>query len=349
MDDKEVISYFFKGNKLITGRVRNIVIDKNQELKEYLLNRFPDSSSYSETIYRIKLGIEIRPVCETCKGYVNYIGNGKFYKHCSYNCMNNDKNKIKLGLNSIYKKFSKDNYNNRKKYKETCLEKFGVIHPWKNKEVLNKCRKTCLDKHGFEYTLQDKDNLMKCVSLSHTKEVMEKKYNTCIERFGNRIPSKTPEIRNMLKDIWTRPETKIKAYNTKKKNNSFGPKSKIESIVYMYLSLYYPDTIRQYMDIERYPYNCDFYIPSLDLFIEYQGYYTHGFHPFNKDNKEDIDRLNILKEKYREFYENHGYDHQIIDIWTKRDVEKRNCAKKNKLNYIEFFNFKEFKEWLEGE
>ena len=60
-------------------------------------------------------------------------------------------------------------------------------------------------------------------------------------------------------------EAHYKSYITKKKNRSFGSQSKIESICYLYLSLYYPDTIRQYRDNNRYPYNCDFYIPCLDL------------------------------------------------------------------------------------
>ena len=61
----------------------------------------------------------------------------------------------------------------------------------------------------------------------------------------------------------------------------------------------YPDTIRQYKD-SRYPYNCDFYIPCLDLFIEFQGYWTHGEHPFNPNDINDINRLNLMKYKYGE-------------------------------------------------
>ena len=36
---------------------------------------------------------------------------------------------------------------------------------------------------------------------------------------------------------------------------------------------------------------------------------------------------------------------RAIKTWTVKDVEKRNIAKKNKLNYLEFFNIDEFMEW----
>ena len=46
------------------------------------------------------------------------------------------------------------------------------------------------------------------------------------------------------------------------------------------------DIIRQYYDKDRYPFNCDFYIKSKDLFIEYQGHPSHGYCPFNRNNRE---------------------------------------------------------------
>lgn len=49
----------------------------------------------------------------------------------------------------------------------------------------------------------------------------------------------------------------------------------------------------------------------------------------------------ILKEKAKKskFYEN------AINVWTQRDVRKRNVAKENNLNWLEFFSLKEFNNW----
>ena len=36
----------------------------------------------------------------------------------------------------------------------------------------------------------------------------------------------------------------------------------------------------------------------------------------------------------------------MIYVWTDLDVRKRNIAKENNLNYIEFWNIEELKNWL---
>ena len=58
----------------------------------------------------------------------------------------------------------------------------------------------------------------------------------------------------------------------------------------------------------------------------------HGNHPFDENNQEDIDKLNYWKEKNTKFYS------CACNIWTIRDVNKRNIAKQNNLNYLEIFS-----------
>lgn len=91
------------------------------------------------------------------------------------------------------------------------------------------------------------------------------------------------------------------------------------------------DIIRQYSD-ERYPFNCDFYIKSLDLFIELNAHWTHNTHPFDETNKEDLKILELWKSKNTKFYTN------AIKTWTQRDVEKLQIAKNNNLNYLSVYN-----------
>jgi len=38
---------------------------------------------------------------------------------------------------------------------------------------------------------------------------------------------------------------------------------------------------------ERYPYEVDFWLPKYDLFIEIQGHWTHGDHPYDESNEDD--------------------------------------------------------------
>ena len=62
-------------------------------------------------------------------------------------------------------------------------------------------------------------------------------------------------------------------------------------------------------------------LKSLDLYIEYNGSWTHGKHPFDPTNKDDIEIVEKWKAKNKKYY------FIAINTWTKRDVNKRNVAK----------------------
>lgn len=103
------------------------------------------------------------------------------------------------------------------------------------------------------------------------------------------------------------------------------------------------DVIRQY-ESDVYPFKCDFYIKSLDLYIEYNGHWTHNNHFYDENNKSDIDELNCWIEKSKDS----KYYKIAVKVWSKRDVLKREIAIKNNLNYLVFwdYNLSDFKIWL---
>ena len=100
-----------------------------------------------------------------------------------------------------------------------------------------------------------------------------------LKRYGVTTPLKSQEI-------------KAKQLNTLRKHKTFNT-SKQEKDYYNYLVNKYgkDDVLYQYTD-SRYPYSCDFYIKSKDLFIELNLHWTHGGHPFDKNNAEDLVKLN---------------------------------------------------------
>ena len=58
-----------------------------------------------------------------------------------------------------------------------------------------------------------------------------------------------------------------------------------------------------------------------------------------------------MDDKYIKLNNNHktpGHNlyNKKINIWTIDDINKRNIAKENNLNYIEFWNYDEIKNWL---
>ena len=114
-------------------------------------------------------------------------------------------------------------------------------------------------------------------------------------------------------------------YSIMSKNNTFNT-SKEEDEVYEFLSQYI-DVTRQFNGSSKYPFCCDFYIEDLDMFIECNFHWTHGGHPFDPSSIKDQVKLERWKAKQTKYYNN------AIKTWTKMDVEKRNKAKEENLNY----------------
>ena len=97
-------------------------------------------------------------------------------------------------------------------------------------------------------------------------------------------------------------------------NNTFNT-STIENECYLLFSILFGNVIRQYQD-ERYPFNCDFYVPDFDLFIEYNGSWTHGGHLYDENNINDIELANKWKTSTSKYYNN------AYETWVIRDRKK---------------------------
>ena len=93
---------------------------------------------------------------------------------------------------------------------------------------------------------------------------------------------------------------------------------------------------------ELYPFNCDFYIPSLDLYIECHFHWTHGGRPFDENDKSCLEQLAQWKEqsKTSKFYQ------KAIKTWIDLDVRKKQIAEDNKLNLVIFYSKGTFITWL---
>ncbi len=367
-----------KNGNLNSGRIKKIPNYKN--ISNYLNNRFEFISSYTEALNRIKYHIEIRPVCPICGKKVHYKKSNIFTKTCSSSC--SFKNSKYQRINTCITKYGEPNILKsniiKDKIKKTNLDKYGVENPFANKQIQDKIRKTNLEryeveysmqnkliqekskhtnleKYGVEYSMQNKliqekskhTNLEKygvdCILKS--KEIQEKIKKTNLGRYGVENPVKNLEIRKKLSKKLSSFECQQKIYNTKKKNHSFNI-SKPEKELGKYIKIKFPDVKFQYKDKNRYPWFCDFYIPSLDYFIELNIYWTHGTHPYNSNNIEDNKLLKEWENKYNST--KHPLYKRAILGWTRKDVEKRNTAIKNNLYYKEIWSLDEGKKFIDN-
>ena len=212
----------------------------------------------------------------------------------------------------------------KKKYIKTMVEKYGVESNTQLEKNRERARKTALE------TWNNKTEEEKLKFGQKMKQINTGRPS--VSGFAN----KTEEEKLLIKK---------KQYETKKRNHSFNssvPEDKIKNI----LIQKFPDFKYQYRS-ELYPFACDFYIPEFDLYIEFQGTWIHGKNgktilgAYDKNNREHQKVLSIWQEKAKnsKFYE------IAINVWTIRDPLKREIAKKNNLNWLEFFTLDEFINW----
>ena len=221
-------------------------------------------------------------------------------------------------------RYGDENYNNNEKHVETCLQRYGVEHHNKVDEIANKIRTAKLlpeTQVKYEATMLERYGE---TSASRIPELREKYLNTLRSNYGVDNPLKSKEI-------------KEKQLNTLRRNGNFNSSKAEEEFYIIACNCFGADNvIREYNKDTRYPFCCDFYIPSEDLFIELNLHPSHGEHPFDANNEEDVKLLETLEEK------DDDWSRMIIDVWANRDVKKIQTAVSNNLNYITIYSYKDY-------
>ena len=143
-------------------------------------------------------------------------------------------------------------------------------------------------------------------------------------------PEYLVKLSNSSKRNWqdNHDERLMMEHLSKSINNSWNSSEPEENFYSELLQKYKEDDIiRQYRD-DRYPFRCDFYIKSEDRFIEIQGSWVHGDHPFDKNNPDDLERLSLMEEKAK----NSAYYRNAIKTWIVIDPLKVKIASENGIN-----------------
>lgn len=342
INDEFIIKKFFGKSGRLNGNfsTEEYLKEKYPEVLEYLKNRFDDSESLRETFLRIYFKFEHRPKCPICGEPVGYRGKRNYLfanTCCKGTCY------CKYRDITMLKRYGRTNFGGIpeaiKKGKQTKLEKYGDP----NYHNIEKAIQTNLERYGNRGPVND--------------EIIEKRRQTCLERYGVDVPAKSEIVLNKMKqtclekygvDNYRKSKDCIEKIHKTQKENGTWVTSKIEENCYKWLCEEYGENeiIRQYKDIRytnpnnNHLYRCDFYIKNKDLFIEIQGYFGHGPHPFDENSIEDINILNSWKLKESPRYKD------AIKGWTIEDPIKRKVAKENNLKFIEIFDRKISKEKL---
>lgn len=310
----------------------------------YLNNRFDDTcKKMSEVMYRIRYGLDKHPICPVCGKLVKFVDKTRGYKvFCSYECKNSDEGKLIFN----------------QKLQSTCLEKYGVQNPFQDEEVKEKIKETCLQRYGNKHACQSDIIKQKtrstclerynCPVSSQNAEVKRKLIETNIKRYGAPYTFMSDIQKQKSKETCLQkygyeyalqvPFIREKGYLTMKQNGNFVT-SKLEQCLMNYMNKNNIIYKREFKS-ELYPFKCDFYLVNYDLYIEIQGHWHHGYNDktkeyvkYGKDIQKTYELMNLWKQKaiYSQSYKD------AIEVWSKRDVIKREIAQKNNLNYLEIF------------
>lgn len=284
---------------------------------EYSQTTFPeeiDILPFKQKLWHFLKDIYVIPKCKICGNDVSFETRKNqwgYHLYCSGDCAMHDEDVKQQMFKTKELLYGDKNYNNKEKLINTISKRSNE----EKREISERSKQTRLLKNDGKYFSNE--------SILKIKETTFNKYG--VDSF-----TKTQMFRGLISDQQTIIQNK--QYKTKKKNHSFNS-SKIERELEEYFIVNGINYISQYKS-DEYPFTCDFYFPDSNYYIEVQGNWTHGRHPFDSNDINDIEILNEWKSKS----ENSDFYKKAIYVWTEHDVKKRNIAKENKINYLEIFS-----------
>lgn len=215
-------------------------------------------------------------------------------------------------------RYGDENYNNRDKSKETCLNKYGYENPFQD---LDKVKTGYIKSFGNDHPMHNEQIKQKVHDKRDYIKSSKKGFETYKQKTGYDNPSKNPEV--IKKNLQTRIANGV--FDSNHISNLEKRLNKILIRKYTEVNSHYRD--KRYARNSGYMFECDFYIPKLDLFIELNAHPSHYKYPYEykKDDK-------ILANKFQK--SDKAWEKAIYKTWRIYDYEKIKIAKENKLNYI---------------
>lgn len=319
---------------------------KHHKLQKFCCKKCQNIFFQTSKAYKQSNIEKAKQTCKSKYGVENVMGSNLF------------RQKIK---NTKFKKYGDSNYNNRDLAKETCLKKFGVENQNQCDFIKEAKRQSFINKYGVDNPAKI-DGISDKIKETKLKKYGDSNYNnrdlakqTCADLYGDSNYNNRPKAKQTTLDLYgvenysnslERKERELeiqdKINDTKRLHNSFHTSTPENNLYNLLLTKFKSDDIIRQYKSDLYPFACDFYVKSLDLYVELQGTWLHGSEPYNSKNPEHIKIVNEWKSRSTSHKTN--FYEVAIKTWTIRDPLKRKTALKSNLNYIEVFDFKTFKE-----
>lgn len=163
---------------------------------------------------------------------------------------------------------------------------------------------------------------------------------TCLQRYGVTNPMYDTEIRKKHKLIMQSDDVNDRRTQTKRENHTFNVSLPEYRLGILLTSVFGDEDVLHNYKSDLYPFLCDFYIRSRNMYIELNAHWSHGGHWYSESvDKQVLDKWLSGSQSYK----------NAAHTFSVRDVEKRNVACQNSLNYIVFWksDLSDVKHWME--
>ena len=343
---KYIEEYTYEFECLECGRKLKSQVSLNKHIKE----------KHSLSEYYLKYINPDAGTCKHCGKPTKFIDIRRGFRNfCNSTCANyfRHANRTEEQRKAINAKISKTNQleETKAKYKQTCLDKYGVDNASKSEEVKEKIRQRHIELFGCENAFQ-------------SKEAKEKSKQTCLQKFGYEYASQSPEFKEKAKKTV---EEKIKKFElendcTLVKNLEFKHIQKIISSLNINLIFEYDrsfirnkdldlpkfsgldemfekDKLSSSYELEIYEWlksiysgdiytnrydiirdseakQLDFLIPEKKLAIEFNGNYYHSVNA-GKDKNYHLNKTKLCQKK----------DIRLIHVFEYEWTSKKNICK----------------------
>ena len=357
--DKDILDRFFTVDRKIKSNYKSL-LDKDEyiDYKSYLDSRYndipDDMFSYKEVLFRIKNNVSTRPVCKICCAPVKFEGKtmGGAYPNCYHaTCCKQherllakqneqDTLKSKYGddvhctfdIPGVKEKSEVARISDKAKAKraDTMIARYGVSSNIVRKDV----RETAM-KNSAQYRKEHKDSFFATIKRraklsNEMKSILLQNPDKSIDDYRH-----IPEYAERVEAYDATLMIVNKIFTTQKTNKTLNSSTPEDRLYEILASAY--TTLRNY-ESDEYPYKCDFYIPELKLYVEYQGSMFHNGRPYTDSDKDEAEYIKTRSEAIKKATGKTAtrYDN-LIYTWCTLDVLKRNTAERNSLNYLEIY------------
>ena len=163
---------------------------------------------------------------------------------------------------------------------------------------------------------------------------------TCLQRYGVTNPMYDNDIKRKHKLIMQSDDVNNRRTQTKRDNHTFNVSLPEYRLGVLLTSIFGDEDVLHNYKSDLYPFLCDFYIRSRNIYIELNAHWSHGGHWYSENvDKQVLDKWLSGSRSYK----------NAANTFSVRDVAKRNVACQNSLNYIVFWksDLSDAKHWIE--